>query len=718
METIFTVKNEHLERFNPEQAVDFFRKLLWAEATSLGIGKNLINVPSAITVADGGIDAEVRDVQINGSQGIIKNGLNRYQIKTGNFSPNTVSNVEDILFIEDTKVLKPRIKSCLDKNGRLVIVLFGWDNPDRTDNECINKFKEILEAIDKKYSNAKIEICRQNNLISFLNQFPSLSLLITGRQLAMFQTHLSWSRQADMQKEFKSGEEQIKLLKSIQIEMRRNDEDIHIRVCGEAGIGKTKLVLEATNVEDLNPLVIYFDSANKFRDSFLMNEIIKDDNQFHSILVIDECDSDSRSYIWNKLKYYGPRIKLITIYNEYDDTAGNIKYFNIPPLNKKQISSIIQNYKVPEDQADRFAELCSGSPRVAHVVGCNLRNNPEDLLKTPDTNNIWERYIIDTPNSQEVQERKRVLRYISLFKRFGFKKPLEDEGKAISSMISKADPQITYEKFSEIIKYLIFRKVLQGETTLYITPKLFHIYLWKDWWENYGNTFNWDNFEKELPETLLNWFCEMFKYAAESEAASMIVKELLGQNGPFKDGKYLITRLGANFFSALAEADPKSSLECLKRTIGRWSKGELLNFKTGRREIVWALEKISMWRNLFLDAAKLLLALGEAENESCSNNASGVFADLFSLGRGRLAPTEASPQERFPILEEFIVSDSKERRLLALNACDKALEVFHFSRLVGPEYQGLRKEPEQWMPKTWGELYNGYQKLWIYATER
>nr|QNO52158.1 hypothetical protein MDNCFBIC_00028 [Methanosarcinales archaeon ANME-1 ERB6] len=36
------------------QSVFFFRELLWTEATVLGIGKNLINVPSAITVADGG----------------------------------------------------------------------------------------------------------------------------------------------------------------------------------------------------------------------------------------------------------------------------------------------------------------------------------------------------------------------------------------------------------------------------------------------------------------------------------------------------------------------------------------------------------------------------------------------------------------------------------------------------------------------------------------
>ena len=86
MDTIFTVKNADFDRLSPQEAVDFFRELLWAEAAALGIGKNFINVPSAITVADGGIDAEVQNVSASGGQGIIKQGLTRYQIKTGNFS--------------------------------------------------------------------------------------------------------------------------------------------------------------------------------------------------------------------------------------------------------------------------------------------------------------------------------------------------------------------------------------------------------------------------------------------------------------------------------------------------------------------------------------------------------------------------------------------------------------------------------------------------------
>lgn len=535
--TISTVGNEALERLSPQEAVDFFRELLWAEATSLGIGKNLINVPSAITVADGGIDAEVRDVQISGGQGIIKQGLTRYQIKTGNFSLDN-THVKEILFRDKSDELKPRVRSCLDKDGTFVVVLFGWDNPDTRDNQLIEMFKAKLTHIDQKYSTARIEIWRQNQLIGFLKPFPSLALKVNDCGALRFQTHESWSRDAEMIKEFKAGQAQKDCISNIQNELRKNIAAVHIHVWGEPGIGKTRLVLEATREEDLEPLTIYCDSATKFRDSDLMNEILKGDNRFFTTLVIDECDPDSRSYIWNKLKHIGPRIKLITIYNEYDTTSGNILYFNTPPLDKEQISSIIQKYGIPKDQADRWSDFCSGSPRVAHVIGWNLQNNPADLLRPPDTINVWERFIVgaDNPTDQQVQQRRLVLGHIALFKRFGFERPVIAEAQAIAKIAEQADPHITWARFQDIIKNLRERKILQGENTLYITPKALHIKLWIDWWDTHGNSFCLAEFSKKIPETLLEWFFEMFKYAKESGVASRIVKELLGESGPFKNG--------------------------------------------------------------------------------------------------------------------------------------------------------------------------------------
>ena len=149
------------------------------------------------------------------------------------------------------------------------------------------------------------------------------------------------------------------------------------------------------------------------------------------------------------------------------------------------------------------------------------------------------------------------------------------------------------------------------------------------------------------------------------------------------------------------------------RTIGTWDRETLLHFTEGRRNVIWALEKIAMREDLFADAARLLLALGEAENEGWSNNASGVFAALFSPGHGRVAPTEAPPAVRFPVLKEAFDSGSKERRALGLKACRAALQSRHFSRIGSAEYQGLRPEPKLWMPKTYGEIYDAYRRVWL-----
>lgn len=535
MDSIFSVRGDDLSQFSPELAVDVFRELLWAEATAIGVAKSLINVPSAITVADGGIDAEVQGAKVSGGQGIIKDGLTRYQIKAGAFTLRD-SDVKDILFVKGKAELKPRIKTCIEQNGTLVIMFFAWDNPDKMDNQCRNKFIEILKSVDSKYSSANIEIWRQNTICSFLKQYVSLSLKINGQDKIKFQSHKSWSQQDDMLAKAELGEEQKKFIAKVQGELRKDDGNpIHIRLFGEAGIGKTKLVLEATATDDLAPLVVYCDSADKFRDSDLMNELLENNNKAHAILVIDECDQDSRAYIWNKLKAHHKRIKLVSIYNENDDTSGSITYLDIPALGREQISNVIQSYNIPKDQADRWAEFCSGSPRVAHAFGLSLKNNPDDLLKSPDTVDLWERYVVggDDPANQRVVQRRIVLRHLALFKHFGYEKPFHGEAKAVAGIIEKADPQITWAVFQEIISTLRRRKILQGETTLYISPKALHIKLWVDWWENHGHGNSYTEIMTGLSKLLQQGSHEMFIYARESKVAAKVAEDLLGEEGPF-----------------------------------------------------------------------------------------------------------------------------------------------------------------------------------------
>ena len=77
-QTIFTVNNDDLGRLDEHTAVDFFQRLLWAEARRIGIEISKINVSTRVNVPDGGVDATVDDTQIATGCGIIKFGKTRF----------------------------------------------------------------------------------------------------------------------------------------------------------------------------------------------------------------------------------------------------------------------------------------------------------------------------------------------------------------------------------------------------------------------------------------------------------------------------------------------------------------------------------------------------------------------------------------------------------------------------------------------------------------
>ena len=133
----FDVRTDDLTKIDADQAVDLFRQLLVIEAVSAGIPITAVDVPSAINVSDGGIDAEVTGVSRESlPAGLISEGLTRYQIKTGSFSASTASDIRSLLvqprfargngpYTRDH--LQPRVLSCFENGGTFVVVLFGSD---------------------------------------------------------------------------------------------------------------------------------------------------------------------------------------------------------------------------------------------------------------------------------------------------------------------------------------------------------------------------------------------------------------------------------------------------------------------------------------------------------------------------------------------------------------------------------------------------------------
>lgn len=135
----------------------------------------------------------------------------------------------------------------------------------------------------------------------------------------------------------------------------------------------------------------------------------------------------------------GPQMRLVTIFNEHEATTGRTQVLDVGPLATDQIGEIIARYGVDPFVVNRYAPLCSGSPRVAHMIGWNMSaypGAPVDLLRPPDIVPVWDRYIAyrDDIDSLQAKQRRFVLQNIALFKRFGFASPYENEAAFIARL--------------------------------------------------------------------------------------------------------------------------------------------------------------------------------------------------------------------------------------------------------------------------------------------
>ncbi|MEM7124967.1 MAG: hypothetical protein AAF702_01485 [Chloroflexota bacterium] len=724
MNTLFTLTTDDLSKLSSEQAVIIFRDLLWCSARDHGIPVTKVHISGDITVKDGGIDASIDDQIESATDDLLIVAGTRFQIKAGtSFKPWQRNQVVKELFGKSTAEIKIEnlnsgIKECLEESMRYVVVCFGVDPTP----EQIKNAKSLLRDCFSKcgVENADIAVWGQSHLIGLLIKYPSLCMKILNKSDYVFQTLEVWSKNADMQTEVKLGDQQHLLISTIQDEVRSGHIH-HIRLIGEPGIGKSRLALEALSADDLSPSVIYVRHSEDFQRSQLLNEIIRADKSLYVILVVDECPDKEKASIWNSLKSHSDKCTLITIDHGPDNSSdAQMKVHQCPLLLDEQIESIINSY-LPEmyrHHASHWAMWCTGSPRVAHAVGENLVSNPDDILRSPATVQIWDRFVAGYEDvlSEQIQRHLIVLRHISLFYKFGFEKlvhvDIHKEAQFIAELVRQVDPSITWGQFASIIAELKERRILQGKNTLFIVPKALHVYLWLDFWKHHGVVVSIEELLQIVPDSLRKWFMQMFIYAHDNPTAQAVVKDILREGSIFEDREFLASNDGGQFLSVLAEADPQSTLRCLQRTFGRWSKEELLAWEDGRQDIVWTLEKIAVWEKHFVGATRVLLKIGAAENDDVySNNSSGTFAELFSLGHGALATTEAPPSKRLSVLREALESDDEDEKLLGLKACRKALSTFH-SRSIGVEYQGIKALPELWTPKVWGEIVDAYTDVW------
>lgn len=698
---------------SPGHAVSLFRRLLWAEAGRVGIGRNLVDVPDCINVGDGGIDAFISDAEPS-SEDLIPWGTSVFQIKSADLEPKACR--RELHESGDLrKQLKPELSARLDEGVTYVLVLMA----DITNVMFQNRYEALRSELHKYgYADTPVRIYTANQLAGFASRHPAFVASVRP-ELSTCVPHERWGTFRDVRVPgaFVSDSDRQNLVTSITRTMRERTACPVIRLTGLPGVGKTRSAYEALLPDDLCEQVLYLQNASELAGSGLVN-VLSNDQETSAILVVDECDLELHRQLTNALSTQGSRLGLITMSYEVGNLPMPTVELHASPLGVEAIEDILrQEYpNLPSLTRRRLAEFSDGYPRIAVLLA---ENSVAEGAATPyisvSDDELMDRLIRGRLpiGSNQYNITKTVLTGLSLFQRIGIDGIGEEEGKWLANWF-----EVPWQQFRQVLTEQKARGIIQGEHYAYVTPFMLRVHLLKEWWtaQGFRDEDGLNRFLSGMPSTvredLFNRFVEHMPYIAAAERGLQLVRHMLGDGGILSNYEVLDSDLGGRLFLALTEADATTAMGRAQRLLGGKSREELLNFRRGRRYTVEALTRMAVWQELFQPASRLILALAEAENESWANNASGEFANLFNTGTGELAPTEASFAERFPVLREALLSDSSIKRKLALRACRSALNAFPSHKVIGPEYQGLRKEPNFWRPATYGELFNAYRDTW------
>lgn len=695
----FEVTKEDIERLDEHSLTNLMQKLLRAELSKLGLKQSELIISLDIHDPDGGLDGYI-GCEIPEDHPWLPSGRSGWQFKAvRDFSATDAG--KEVINKAETDI-KPRIKKLLERGEAYILVVGGKDyNPQQLEDRE-KKLREVFK--DKDFPDSRVKVNSSSQIAEWVNQSPSVVAHLR-QDRANFKDIEEWKKSLRVIKEPKEfvpdakREEMIQSIRDAITSNHNRERSTIIRLVGLTGIGKTRLIYETLTTEELKEHVLYTEAPYNLPTS-RFNEVARNED-ITAIFVIDECPHDRYVELAKEVEEIGGRITLITLDYDIDRSRDpNDMHIILEKLDDAALNKLIV-LTVPglsEMARRKIVDFSEGYPKIA-VLLSEYFSSHSDIL-SPDTlsklmmDDLFDKMI--EGRSREHSENatiKKVLTMIALFKRLGWDNELSEQGKKACELLG-----IEWMDARHILKEQNERGlVIRRGRYRYISPLPLAIYLASNWWRAMDES-TWLDFYEKLPDLeTKRSFLERLTDLSYSEYAKKVFKKKFVEF----DYELLDSEIGSGIFLGLAKADHLLAIETLERILGPLQKENLLEFEAGRSSIVWALEKIAWWPDTFHRAVRLLLKLADAENESWSNNASGVFSQLFQTFWGG---TAVPAWERHCILEEALNSGNRSSQKLALKGLEAAFNLRHATKGFRGEEQGIVIPPPEWNPRSREDL--------------
>ena len=709
MAHILKVTPDNINKLDEKQLPDLLLRLLQLEARKNGIPISSISGSLNTKAKDGGEDACIKWLDGVEKTDWIPNRYTSFQCKAKKMNASECKNE-----IVSKGKLKPRIQEAFDNGGSYV--LFCTDDYTVHPSELtrIEAFREAIESTGALYyETVDIKIYDSNKISRWVNEYVSTIVQVynwLGRYLPnIMNTWEDWKKYHENDVEYVqdgtlSGH--ISQLNNHFIGAKKV-----ARIVGLSGLGKTRLALEVFRPPE-NPqeniksqkntdLVVYIDAAD---GSDGLQGIIKQwrDQNLEGILVVDNCDLDLHQRLRKEIEHPDSRLSLLTL--DYNPESSDDDYLiQLKPASDDVIEGIIkQSYPELQD-ADiyRIVEFAEGFPKIAVMLAKARRNEVEDMGNLKD-NELMEKLLWGRSSPND--DARKVIDACSLFTHLGFSDDMIHQMDFVAEKIC----DITKDDFYGHAKRFIDHGILDRRNRFVrVVPIPLAVRLAADWWKTCHPVKAKELITGDMPNGMSEALCDQISKLNHVHEARQLTKELCGETGPFGQAEVLNSDKGSRLFRSLVEVNPTDTANALERAFGSWDKEQLLQVQAGRRNLVWAIQKLCFWEETFPISARILLSFAVAENETWGNNSTNIFFQLYHY---LLSGTQAPPNLRLQVIDEALASSDIDYKQIGVEALGHALHTHHFSRDCNAEIQGSRAPQEDWKPKVWQDVFDYWAK--------
>lgn len=634
-----SISAENVERiisreFSPQKFTSLCNALIWAIS-----GRKFTSLPSfteRVNVKDGGIDAEW-DIEFEDDNvsSFLGSGWNVFQYKQRDVSASSGRNK---VFSDLKTELKSAVYDLCNRTKKRPNKYILFTNVDLTHNTKAKKGaeaqkgeirKNILEDYDQP-DKVSVEIVDAAGIASLLNNLPYLRSSFFSTD--SFATWEEAKSKLENVKELLYGKNTVLIGRGKELEDLKNvinNPDIRVVVIsGQHNIGKTRLVLEATNQRVFETVIAVDPRSMTVKDLLALNC-----SSLEILVVIEDPDLDKiENFIDQALA--SQKLKLIITLSTIENHPihqnfrldKRINHIQIKQLSEDSSRELLRAAKADFDYSVEswIIKQAGGNPGIllqAADLGVDFRKGTEeqtDNFISKITENLKLRIC-----QQFGKDTLEVIQILSLMTYVIIKGKHCDDIKLICQTFGK---NIEPNKVIEVIERLEKTGIIQVRG-LYaeVLPPLFANSLAEDLVQhNYPKLLPlFQNLTQDGRFRLLQRLAQL-----KQGKISWFWDELFSSNGLLKD---LQTALSNGQILRVAASAVPSKVEKLFKELESLTVEEHKLIKYSQKDaLIWSIEELIFRKETCLSGIKYLKLLAETEPENNgNNNASSKFCQCF-----------------------------------------------------------------------------------------